>query len=162
MNVSGKSSEEKTNKSCFPSHLHHTWALTPTHHVCVHVCLSSFFQSPGLCLFNLDQLWFAYLLTSRYWQPWPPGSLKACRCARRHVNNEHTGSPAPLWAIVREAVDGFIFPLFSWFYRDFSSVKVMLRSCPFLLLTFVLRGVNGTENSTSGRNGREMKQLCSF
>lgn len=34
-------------------------------------------------------------------------SLQACQ---RHTNEEHTGSPALLWAVVREAADGLVFP----------------------------------------------------
>ena len=129
MNVSGKSDEEKTNKSCFPLHLHHTRVLAPTHHVCAYVCVSGVFQSPGLYLFNLARLWFAYLLTSRHWQPWPPGSLKACSHARRHINEEHTGSPALLWAIVREPADGLIFPSSPPGFTVISVREEMLRWC---------------------------------
>lgn len=72
MNVSGKPDEKKTNKSCSPLHIHHTQVLTPA----LRMWVTWVFWSPGFNLFNLARLWFAYLLTSRCWQPWPPGSLQ--------------------------------------------------------------------------------------
>lgn len=78
--------------------------------MCVRMWVSRAFESPSLYLFNLDGLQFAYLLTSRYWQPPSAGILKACMPARRSFNEEHAGSPALLWKTAREAADSLISP----------------------------------------------------
>lgn len=78
--------------------------------MCVRMWVSRAFESPSLYLFNLDGLQFAYLLTSRYWQPPSAGILKACVPARRRFNEEHAGSPALLWQTAREAADSLISP----------------------------------------------------
>lgn len=151
----------KEDKSCFPLHLHHTQVLTPAHSMWV----TWVFGSLGFNLFNLDRLWFAYLLTSRYWQPWPPASLQKLsgmpegmltRNIQTHLQS--CGQLASKLLIVSLLL---LLPLVLWWllFCKKGGVKVVSFKASSFLLTFAHRGVSAVEGSASGRSGGEMKQL---
>lgn len=162
MNASGKLNEKKANKSCFPLHLHHTQVLTPAQLMWV----TWVFGSPGLNLFNLDRLWFAYPLTSRYWQPLPPGSLQKPSGMPEGTlmrnTQTHLQSCGRLASKLLIASLLLLLPLvLRWLlFCKKGGVKVVsFKASSFLLLTFAHRGVSAVESSASGKSGGKMKKL---
>lgn len=124
------------------------------------------FGSPGFDLFNLDRLWFAYLLTSRYWQLWPPVSLQKLSgmpegTLTRNIQT-HLQSCGQLASKLLIASLILLLPLALWWllFCKKGGVKVVyFKASSFLLLTFAYRGVSAVESSTSGRSGGKTKQL---
>lgn len=158
MNVSGKSDEKKTNKSCFALHLHHTQVLTPAHRMWV----TWVFGSPGFNLFNLDRLWFAYLLTGRYWQPWPPGSLQKLSgmpegtLTRNIQTHLHSCGQLASKLLIASLLFLLLLVLQWLLFCKRGGVKVAsFKASSFLLLTFAHRGVSAIEGSASRRSGGE-------
>lgn len=162
MNASGKPNEMKTNKSCFPLHLHHTQVLSPTQLMWV----TWVFGSPGFNLFNLDRLWFAYLLTSRYWKPWPPGSLQKPSGMPESTLmwniQTHLKPCGQLASKLLIASLLLLLPLVLWWLLFCKKGDVrwfLLKPLPSYFLPFAHRSVSAVEGSASGRSGGKMKQL---